>query len=87
VAKELKLAPEATYLATKTRALYTQFRGIPMGKPAVTPPTFSDLSSAEDFKRFGDRVRELIGDIPIGFKRSAQHVGRDIDFALAAGAD
>lgn len=32
-------------------------------------------------------MREVTGGIPIGFKLSAQHVERDIDFALAAGAD
>ncbi len=34
-----------------------------------------------------DRVRTLSGGIPIGFKLSAQHIEKDIDFALEAGAD
>ena len=64
-----------------------EVRKIPEGQPAVSPPTFADLSSVEDFKIFGDRVREVSGGIPIGFKLSAQHIERDIEFALAGGAD
>ncbi len=41
----------------------------------------------EDFRRFADRVREISGGIPVGFKISAQHIEADLDFALAAGAD
>ena len=62
-------------------------RGIPAGKPAVSPPTFEDLVSAADFKQFADRVREVTGGIPIGFKLSANHIEQDIQFALDASAD
>lgn len=62
-------------------------RGIPSGQPAVSPPTFSDLNTADDFHRFADRVRALSGGIPIGFKLSANHIERDIQFALDASAD
>lgn len=62
-------------------------RGIAEGQPAVSPPTFKDLSSIKDFKRFADRVREVSGGIPIGFKLSANHIERDIQFALDASAD
>lgn len=65
----------------------SEVRGIPEGQPAVSPSTFSDLHTVEDFSRFADRVREVTGGIPIGFKLSAQHIEQDIDFALAAGAD
>ncbi len=65
----------------------SEVRGIPEGEPAVSPPTFADLTTVEDFRSFGDRVREISGGIPVGFKLSAQHIERDIDFALAAGAD
>jgi glutamate synthase domain-containing protein 2/CDGSH-type Zn-finger protein len=71
----------------KNKGRISEVRGIPEGQPAVSPPTFSDLNSIEDFKRFGDRVRGLTGGIPIGYKLSAQHIERDIDFALAGGAD
>lgn len=65
----------------------SEVRGIPEGQPAVSPPTFSDLSTIEDFSKFADRVREVSGGIPVGFKLSAQHIEQDIDFAVAAGAD
>ncbi len=71
----------------KNTGRISEVRGIPEGQPAVSPPTFYDLNSVEDFKNFGDRVRELTGGIPIGYKLSAQHIERDIDFALASGAD
>jgi glutamate synthase domain-containing protein 2/CDGSH-type Zn-finger protein len=62
-------------------------RGIPEGQPAISPPTFKDLSTATDFKRFADRVREITGGIPVGFKLSANHIEKDIQFALDASAD
>ena len=65
----------------------SEVRGIPEGEAAVSPPTFHDLHTTEDFRKFSDRVREITGGIPIGYKLSAQHIERDIDFALAGGAD
>jgi glutamate synthase domain-containing protein 2 len=65
----------------------SEVRGIDAGSDAVSPPTFADLSTVEDFRVFGDRVRDVSGGVPIGFKLSAQHIENDIDFALAAGAD
>ena len=62
-------------------------RGIPEGEPAISPPTFANLHTAADFKAFADRVRELTGGIPIGFKLSANHIEQDIQFALDASAD
>ncbi|MFK7921343.1 MAG: glutamate synthase-related protein [Bacteroidia bacterium] len=62
-------------------------RGLPEGEAAISPATFTDMHSVEDFRRFGDEVRALTGGIPVGFKISASHVESDIDFALAAGAD
>jgi glutamate synthase domain-containing protein 2 len=62
-------------------------RGIPEGEPAISPPTFKNLHSAEDFRNFAERVRELSGGIPIGFKLSANHIEDDIQFALDASAD
>jgi len=64
-----------------------EVRGIKAGEPAVSPPTFTDLSSVEDFKAFANRVREITGGIPIGFKLSANHIEEDIQFALDASAD
>ncbi len=62
-------------------------RGLNVGEAAISPPRFPDLASIDDFKRVADEVRDATGGIPIGFKLSAQHVEKDIDFALAATAD
>lgn len=62
-------------------------RGIPEGQPAISPSTFKDLTTTSDFKHFADRVREITGGIPVGFKLSANHIEKDIQFALDAGAD
>ena len=64
-----------------------QVRGIKEGEAAVSPPTFKELSTVDDFKRFADRVREITDGIPIGFKLSANHIEKDIQFALDASAD
>ena len=71
----------------KNKGKISEVRGIPEGEPAVSPPTFSELSSVADFNRFADRVREVTGGIPIGFKLSANHIERDMQFALDASAD
>lgn len=71
----------------KNTGKISEVRGIPAGTAAISPPTFQSLSSPSDFKRFGDRVREISGGIPIGFKLSANHIERDMQFALDAGAD
>lgn len=73
--------------ASKNIGKIAQVRGIPEGKAAISPPTFDDLNTPEDFKRFADRVREITGGIPVGFKLSANHIERDIEFALQASAD
>jgi glutamate synthase domain-containing protein 2/CDGSH-type Zn-finger protein len=62
-------------------------RRLEEGTPAISPSTFSELCSPADFRRFGDRVREVTGGIPIGMKLSANHIEDDIDFALASGVD
>ncbi|MGB6037953.1 MAG: FMN-binding glutamate synthase family protein, partial [Cryomorphaceae bacterium] len=64
-----------------------QVRNLEEGTPAVSPPTFDDLTTAEDFKNFADKVRDITGGIPIGFKLSANHIEEDIQFALDASAD
>ena len=65
----------------------SEVRGIPAGEPAVSPPTFADMTTPEDYKKLADEVREISSGIPIGFKLSANHIEDDIDFALAASAD
>lgn len=65
----------------------SEVRGIPEGESAISPPTFTNLHIAADYKKFADRVREVTGGIPIGFKLSANHIEEDIRFALDASAD
>jgi methylamine---glutamate N-methyltransferase subunit C len=64
-----------------------QVRNLPEGTPAVSPPTFNDLHTVDDYKKFSDKVREVSGGIPIGFKLSANHIEDDIQFALDSSAD
>ncbi len=71
----------------KNTGKISQVRGIPEGTAAISPPTFKHLSSVKDFRNFAERVRELSGGIPIGFKLSANHIEQDIQFALDASAD
>lgn len=71
----------------KNRGKISLVRDIPEGIEAISPPTFSDISSVQDFKNFADRVREITGGIPVGFKLSANHIERDISFALESSAD
>ncbi len=71
----------------KNKGKISIVRGIPEGQPAISPPTFKDLSTVQDYKHFADRVREIAGGIPIGFKLSANHIEKDIQFALDASAD
>ena len=71
----------------KVKGKIAKVRGLEEGQPAVSPSTFSDLDSPQDFRNVADKVREVTGGIPIGFKLSAQHVERDIDFALESSAD
>ena len=71
----------------KNRGKISQVRGIPEGEAAISPPTFRDMHTPDDFRRFADRVREVTGGIPIGFKLSANHIERDMQFALDASAD
>jgi glutamate synthase domain-containing protein 2 len=71
----------------KVMGRIAEVRGLQPGATAISPPRFADLDSAQAFRDFGDHVRDLTGGIPIGFKMSAQHIEKDIDFALEAGAD
>lgn len=73
--------------AVKNVGKISKVRNLPEGTPAISPATFSDLSTPEEFKRFADRVREVSGGIPVGFKLSANHIERDIEFAIQSSAD
>jgi len=71
----------------KVSAEIAAVRGLEVGQTAISPATFTDLVTSQDFKEFGDQVREESGGIPIGFKIAASHIEEDIDFALEAGVD
>ena len=71
----------------KVAGKIAQVRQLEEGQAAVSPPTFADLNTVEDFAHFADRVREISGGIPIGMKLSANQIERDIEFALQVGVD
>lgn len=73
--------------ANKVTAEIARVRKLQPGEDAISPATFKTLHTTEDFKNFSDRVRELTGGAPIGFKLSAQHIEEDIQFAIDASAD
>lgn len=64
-----------------------EVRGLKEGETAISPAANPNFHTAQDFKDFGDKVRERTGGIPIGFKIAASHIEKDIQFALDAGAD
>ena len=68
------------------RGKIAQVRGLRPGTAAISPPRFAELDSVAAFRDLGNHVRELTGGVPVGFKLSAQHVEKDIDFALEADA-
>jgi glutamate synthase domain-containing protein 2 len=73
----------------KVQGEIAKVRGLEEGVSAISPATFTDdnLQTAADFRRFGDKVREISGGVPIGFKLAASHLEKDLAFALDAGAD
>ncbi len=73
--------------ASKVTEKIAEIRGIEPWTASESPPTFTDMSSTADFRDFADRVREISGGIPIGFKISANRLEQTIDFALEASAD
>jgi len=73
--------------ANKVVGKIADVRGLKEKTPAISPPTFADLATVADFSKFSDRVREITGGVPIGYKISANHIEDDIGFAVEAGAD
>ena len=73
--------------AEKVTAEIAQVRGLHSGESAISPATFTNLKTVEDFREFANQVRVETGGIPIGFKLAASHIEADIQFALDAGAD
>lgn len=72
---------------SKNKGRISEIRNLPEGESFTSPPTIKDLITIEDYRDFGNHVREVSGGIPIGFKISAQHIEADIEFAVQAGAD
>lgn len=64
-----------------------EVRGLNEGESAISPATFPDFHGVKDFKAFAEKVREVTGGIPVGFKISAARLEEDIDFALEVGVD
>ena len=64
-----------------------EVRQLPEGQSAISPPAFCEFTTPQDYRDFSDKVRELSGGVPVGFKMSAQHIEKDIDFALESGVD
>lgn len=71
----------------KVHGRIAEIRGLEPGASAISPSTFPDLKTLDDFRAVADQVRQVSGGIPIGIKMSAQHIEEDIDFALELGVD
>ncbi|MDH4280529.1 MAG: FMN-binding glutamate synthase family protein, partial [Acidimicrobiia bacterium] len=72
---------------SKVTAKIAEVRDLEEGEDAISPATFPDLVTVDDYREVADAVRETSGGIPIGAKLSAQHIEADIDAALAIGVD
>ncbi len=72
---------------SKVSAEIAKVRELPEGESAISPATFTDLKTIDEFINVANKVREISGGIPIGFKLAASHIEEDIDFALKCGAD
>jgi glutamate synthase domain-containing protein 2/nitrite reductase/ring-hydroxylating ferredoxin subunit len=64
-----------------------EVRGLQEGEAAISPATFTDLHTADDFRSLAADVRAASGGVPIGAKLSAQHIEADLDVALDIGVD
>ena len=62
-------------------------RNLEEGQDAISPNRFEEMTTVEDFRAITQKVMEYTGGIPIGFKMSAAHIEKDIDFALEVGVD
>ena len=71
----------------KVKGEIAKVRELKEGEPAISPATFTNLVTVKDFRDWGNKVREVSGGIPVGFKLAASHIEKDIAFALEADAD
>ena len=73
--------------ADKVSGDIAEVRGVAPNTDAISPSRFRRLTTPEDFCKVAEEVREATGGVPVGFKMSAQHIEKDIDFALEVGVD
>ncbi len=71
----------------KVRGKIAVVRELDEGQDAISPATFPNLVTPDDYRVLIADVREASGGIPIGAKLSAQRVEADIDAALDLGVD
>lgn len=71
----------------KVQGRIAEVRQLEPGTPAVSPATFPDLTTVDDYRELAAAVREASGGIPIGAKLSAQHIEADLDAAMEIGVD
>lgn len=71
----------------KVKGKIAVVRELPEGTDAISPPTFPDLITPDDYRAVAADVREASGGVPIGAKLSAQRIENDIDAALDIGVD
>ena len=83
LSEEAKTGTRGHLPANKNLGKISQVRNLPEGTDAISLPTFAVLKSVENFKNLTNKVRELSGGIPIGFKLSANHIEADIQFAFS----
>ena len=62
-------------------------RGLNAGEDAISPATFPNLITRDDYCQVIADIRERSGGIPIGAKLSAQRIEEDIDAVLELGVD
>ena len=72
---------------SKVTVKIASVRGLEPGEDAISPATFEDFHSLDDFSGFAAEVRDRTEGIPIGVKMSAQHVEADLDAAMEVGVD
>ena len=71
----------------KVTGKIAEVRGLEEGTDAISPATFPDLTTPQDYRDLAAEVREVSGGVPIGAKLSAQHIEADLDAALEIGVD
>lgn len=71
----------------KVKGKIAVVRELEEGQDAISPATFPDLVTPDDYRELAAQVREVSGGVPIGAKLSAQHIEADIDAAIDIGVD